>query len=145
MKTKFSKILKLKQDILNKIEREILEVNNLISLKKQEILKLNSSINDFTSPKEGKLFSDFLAFRELISNIRYKIKEEQNLLEMLESRKIDTLKRYNTAKIEYEKINYLHLDEVKIMIDKIKRIEQNELDEFGRVLRQKYVKKDYIK
>lgn len=139
MKTKFSKILKLRQDILNKIEKEILEVNALISLKKQEIANLATQIASFSPPKSST-YSVFLAFREMQSNIRYKIQEEQNFLEMLEARKIDTLKKYNNAKMEYEKINYLHTNEVKMIVDKQKRLEQNELDEYGSILRLRYAK-----
>lgn len=139
MNTKFSKILKLRQDVLNKIEKEIIEVNALINLKKQEIANLISQIASFSPPKSST-YSVFLAFREMQSNIRYKIQEEQSFLEMLEARKVDTLKKYNKAKVEYEKINYLHTSELKIIIDRQKRLEQKQLDEYGSILRLRYAK-----
>ncbi|MDE6885816.1 MAG: flagellar export protein FliJ [Helicobacteraceae bacterium] len=133
MKTKFSGILKLKNDILKKIEREILEVNSLIQAKEQEILALKNSLSSL-SPPSGRKYAEFLAFRENLSNIRITIDNENNLLEMFKARKIDILKQYKIAKIEYEKINYLHLEEVKNILKAAKAKEQLELDEFGGIL-----------
>lgn len=133
MKTKFSGILKLKNDILKKIEREILEVNSLIQAKEQEILALKNSLSSLFPPS-GRKYAEFLAFRENLSNIRITIDNENNLLEMFRARKIDILKQYKIAKIEYEKINYLHLEEVKNILKAAKAKEQLELDEFGGIL-----------
>lgn len=132
MKTRFSPILKLKLSAMNKIELEIKEVGNLIFAKKQEIEALHKHINEFTPP-DAKEYRKFLAFREMISNLREKIKEENNFLAMLESRKIDTLKRYKEAKIEYEKINYLHLKEAQDLLKKAQRRESLEQDELASI------------
>lgn len=142
MNTTFSPILKLKLNIVNKIEFEILQINNEILAKKREIEALNLLINDFTPPKKSDRYGDFLNFKENISNIRDKIKEEKNFLEMLESRKIDAIKRFNKAKIEYEKIHYLHLEEIQNMLKKAKRLEILELDEIANI---KYIAQKKVK
>lgn len=143
MKTKFSQILKLKLNIVNKIEFEILQINGEILAKKREIEALELLISEFAPPKKSDRYSEFLNFRESISNIRDKIIEENNFLEMLESRKIDTIKRFNKAKIEYEKINYLHLEEIQNLLKKAKRQEILELDEIANIkyITQKKAKK----
>ena len=132
LKTRFSQILKFKLSIVNKIEQEIIQINNLIFSKKQEIEALHKTISEFTPPNT-KEYGLFLAFRETFSNIREKINAENNILEMLKSRKIDTLKRFEKAKIEYEKINYLHLEEVQIMFKKAQKREANEQDELAQI------------
>lgn len=132
MKTRFSPILKLKLSEVNKIELEIKEVGNLIFAKKQEIEALHKHISEFTPP-DTQEYRKFLAFREMISNLREKIKEENNFLAMLESRKIDTIKRYDKAKIEYEKINYLHLKEAQDLLKKAQRRESLEQDELASI------------
>lgn len=132
MKTRFSPILKLKLSEVNKIELEIKEVGNLIFAKKQEIKALHKHISEFT-PLDSQEYRKFLAFREMISNLREKIKEENSFLAMLESRKIDTIKRYDKAKIEYEKINYLHLKEAQDLLKKAQRRESLEQDELASI------------
>lgn len=132
MKTRFSPILKLKLSEVNKIELEIKEVGNLIFAKKQEIKALHKHISEFTPP-DTQEYRKFLAFREMISNLREKIKEENSFLAMLESRKIDTIKRYDKAKIEYEKINYLHLKEAQDLLKKAQRRESLEQDELASI------------
>lgn len=132
MKTRFSPILKLKLSEVNKIELEIKEVGNLIFAKKQEIEALHKHISEFTPP-DTQEYRKFLAFREMISNLREKIKEENSFLAMLESRKIDTIKRYDKAKIEYEKINYLHLKEAHDLLKKAQRRESLEQDELASI------------
>lgn len=132
MKTKFSQILKLKLNIVNKIEFEILQINNEILAKKRDIEALEILISEFSPPQKSDKYSEFLNFKESVNNIRNKILEENNFLSMLESRKIDTLKRFNKAKIEYEKINYLHLQAIQELLKKARRLEILELDEIAR-------------
>ena len=132
MKTRFSPILKLKISAMNKIELEIKEVNNLIFAKKQEIEALHKNISEF-APPDTQEYRQFLAFREMISHLREKIKEENNFLAMLQSRRIDTKKRFDKAKIEYEKINALHLDEVQELLKMAQRREAKEQDELAQI------------
>ena len=132
MKTRFSPILKLKISAMNKIELEIKEVNNLIFAKKQEIEALHRTMGEFAPPNTQE-YRQFLAFREILSNLREKIKEENNFLAMLQSRRIDTKKRFDKAKIEYEKINALHLEEVQELLKMAQRREAKEQDELAQI------------
>lgn len=131
MKTKFSQILRLKQNIVNKIEFEIMQVNGEIAGKKRAIAELERLISEFVAPKKSERYSEFLNFRDALSNIRAKIAEERNFLAMMEARKVDILKRFKVAKIEFEKINYLHLQEVQAILKKAQRTELIELNEIA--------------
>ena len=114
-----------------------MQVNNLIFSKKSEIQALHKTITEF-SPPDAKEYGLFLAYRDMISNIREKINGENNILQMLESRKIDTLKRFKNAKIEYEKVNELHLEEVQIALKRAQRIELKNQDELAQI---KYIER----
>lgn len=131
MKTKFSQILRLKQNIVDKIESEIMQVNGEIAEKKRAIAELERLISEFAPPKKSERYSEFLNFRDALSNIRAKIIAESNILAMMEARKVDILKRFKVAKIEFEKINYLHLQEVQIALKKAQRAELIELNEIA--------------
>lgn len=122
---------------MDKIEQEVMQVNNLIFSKKSEIESLHKTIAEF-SPPDAQEYGLFLAYRDMLSNIREKINAENNILQMLESRKIDTLKRFKNAKIEYEKVNELHLEEVQIALKKVQRRELKNQDELAQI---KYIER----
>ncbi len=122
---------------MDKIEQEVMQVNNLIFSKKSEIESLHKTIAEF-SPPDTQEYGLFLAYRDMLSNIREKINAENNILQMLESRKIDTLKRFKNAKIEYEKVNELHLEEVQIALKKAQRRELKNQDELAQI---KYIER----
>lgn len=124
-------ILKIKDYALKRIERQIIEVDNLIQNKQNEIARLKDS--NISAPVSSK-YADFLAYRENLSYVRASIKEEENFLEMLKARRIDILKQYNIAKIDYEKINYLHLENIRQKLNQEKHREQLELDWIGGIL-----------
>lgn len=137
METRFSQILRFRRSIMDKIEQEVMQVNNLIFSKKSEIESLHKTIAEFSPPKTQE-YRLFLAYRETLSNIREKITAENNILQMLESRKIDTLKRFKKAQIEYEKVNELHLEEVQIALKKAQRRELKNQDELAQI---KYIER----
>lgn len=122
---------------MDKIEQEVMQVNGEILAKKREILDLKKNISEATMP-ESQEYRAFLAFRDTISNIFQKINDENNILEMLQSRKIDTLKRFKSARIEYEKVNELHLEEVQIALKKAQRRELKNQDELSQI---KYIER----
>ncbi|RDU57871.1 flagellar export protein FliJ [Helicobacter sp. MIT 99-5507] len=133
MTTRFNSILKIKKDILNKIERELIKINQAISLKENEIMLLKEQLNNMKAPNVS-VYRELLAFKDSTSAFLNEIIEEQNLLEMMYSSRIDINKRYKIAMIEYEKINYLHTEELKLKIDKLKKEEQKFIDEVGGIL-----------
>lgn len=109
-----------------------MSVNNLIFAKQREIEALHKTMSAFTPP-DTREYGLFLAFRESLSHLRDKINAENNILAMLESRKIDTLKRHKRAQIEYEKINALHLEEVQNALKKARKREAKEQDELAQI------------
>ncbi|RAX54667.1 hypothetical protein CCY99_02575 [Helicobacter sp. 16-1353] len=133
MKTKFSIILKIKKDILNKIERELITINNAIANKEKEIANLKSQLKEMKVPNVS-VYQELLSFKNAVSAFQLEIEQENNILELMKSTKIDINKKYKLAMIEYEKINYLHLQEIEWALNRLSREEQKVLDEFGGIL-----------
>lgn len=133
MKTKFSIILKIKKDILSKVERELININNAILNKEQEIANLKSQIREMKVPNVS-VYRELLSFKDRVSAFQLEIEQEHNILEFMQSSKIDINKRYKLAMIEYEKINHLHLQEIKEQLIKLSKEEQKALDEFGGII-----------
>lgn len=133
METKFNKILKIHKNLVNKIERELLNINATISQKEEKIENLNNTINKMQIPKVS-IYGDFLMFKNKVNLFLSQIQNENNMLDLMKSSRIDINKRYKTALIEYEKINYLHLLEIKEKTNKLKKQEQKTIDEFSGIL-----------
>lgn len=133
MKTKFSIILKIKKDILSKVERELININNAILNKEQEIANLKSQIREMKVPNVS-VYREILSFKDRVSAFQLEIEQEHNILEFMQSSKIDINKRYKLAMIEYEKINHLHLQEIKEQLIRLGKEEQKALDEFGGII-----------
>ena len=133
MTTRFNTILKIKKDILNKIERELIKINHLISIKENEIATLKEQLKNMKAPSVS-VYRELLAFKDSTLVFLNEIAQEQNLLEMMYSSRIDINKRYKIAMIEYEKINYLHLEELKFKVNKLNKEEQKFIDEIGGIL-----------
>lgn len=137
MKTKFSVILKVKKDILNKIERELIHINNAIASKEKEIATLQAQLRELKMPQVS-VYRELMAFKDSIMAFQMEIEQEKNILEFMKSSKIDINKRYKIAMIEYEKINYLHLQIIEERLIKQHKEEQKSLDEFGGILHHRH-------
>ena len=133
MTTKFDSILKIKKNIVDKIEQELININNAITLKENEIVLLKEQLHAMKVPNVS-VYHELLAFKDATLAFQEEIIQEQNLLEMMYSSKIDINKRYKAAMVEYEKINYLHLEELKTKLDRANKEEQKFIDEVGGIL-----------
>lgn len=128
MKSKFSKILELKENILDSIELELLNINNLINKKENEInaLKLESK-----SIPNASNYLEFRSFIGMLSNLKEKIKEEKNDLDSLYLQKEILKQRYKNAQMECEKIKFIHFKEIKKLMHNRNKKEEKLLDEIG--------------
>ena len=133
MKTRFYPILKIKKDILNNIEKELIKINQKISIKENEISMLKEELKNMKAPSVS-VYRELLTFKDSAAAFLDEISKEQNLLEMMYSSRIDINKKYKMAMIEYEKINYLHTEELKLRVDKLRKEEQKFIDEVGGIL-----------
>jgi len=134
MKTKFSDILKVKKQVVEKIERNIQKINASINNLKVKINNLENALFSFSTPKEGN-FSIFSQIKVQQSLLRDEIENLKNQMVILENRKNELMEELKKANIEYEKIKYLHELEVQKMI-KEKRLKENrEMDEIAILLR----------
>jgi len=136
MKTKFSDILKIKKQAVEKVERNIQKINSSIQMLQNKINSLNNELLSFSFPKEGD-FRKFQQVKLMQENLINKIKNFENQIGILENRKNELMKELKKANIEYEKIKYLENLEIQKMI-KEKRLKENrEMDEIAILLRNK--------
>jgi len=139
MKTKFSDILKIKKQTVEKIERNIQKINASIQMLQNKINSLNNDLSSFSFPHDGD-FRQFQQVKLMQENLINEIKNFENQIKILENRKNELMEELKKANIEYEKIKYLHELEIQKILKKRKQKENQEMDEIAILLRKKYNK-----
>ena len=136
MKTKYSQIVKIKKNEVEKIERNIQKINASIEELNQKIASLKENLSSFSLPQSGN-FSIFQELATLKKALNDEIQRFENQLLVLKGRKQELLEELKKANIEYEKMNYLHTQEIKKML-KEKHIKESQLmDEIAIMLNKK--------
>jgi len=134
MKTKFSDILKVKKQAVEKIERDIQKINTSIKKLELKIENLNKTLFSLTPPKKGN-FSVFSQLKSQQNLIREEIEKLKNQIIILKNRKNELMEELKKANIEYEKIRYLEGLEIKKIIKEKKLKEDRYMDEIAILLR----------
>jgi len=134
MKTKFSDILKIKKQAVEKIERNIQKINASINNLKVKINNLENVLFSLSTPKEGN-FSIFSQIKTQQNLLRDEIKNFNNQIVVLENRRNELMEELKKANIEYEKIKYLENLEIQKMVKEKRLKESRDMDEIAILLR----------
>lgn len=133
MKTKFSTIVNLRKNDMQKIERSIMQNENKIANKQSQITALQDEFLGLKIPSHGAFYA-FRAFEEtknmLLSHIALQVEE----LEALHAHKAVLQEQYKKSHIEYEKVKFLDKREQDILLQKLKHQEKAQSDEVALML-----------
>ena len=91
-------------------------------------------LSSFLIPKKGS-FSYFNQIKSKQFFIRDEINRFKNQIMVLENRKKELFEELKKANIEYEKVKYLQIQEIKKIIKKNRLKEAREMDEIAILLR----------
>lgn len=130
MKTKYSPVLKIKEQKVNDIEMKLFNMRANKSSLELELESIEAGLNSEEFPKSGS-YADLkiaLAIHESAKDELTRIKEKIALV----SNQIFQLENaYKEAFKDKEKIKYLHDNEVKNAIKRLEHKSQSELDELA--------------
>jgi len=133
MKSKFSKIAKIRKQKREVIERELLRSQNKEKMLSHKIASLYEEIISIKMPQNGAVsLLSLVGEQKKILNRDKKHYEHELQLAMVATQKLQV--DYQKAHIEYEKIKYLEEQELQAFIDKMKQQEQLYLDEISTML-----------
>lgn len=133
MRTKFSAIVDLRKKNMQKCEREIMQNENRIANKHNQIAHLNQSFENLKIPQNGS-FDCFRAFEISKKAILYEIEMATQELQDLQNTKNALQERYRHLNIEYEKIKLLDKKVQDEAIKELKYREKIESDEIATML-----------
>ncbi|GAX86846.1 conserved hypothetical protein [Lebetimonas natsushimae] len=134
MKTKFSTVVKVKKQEVDKIEKDIQKINFSILELNKKIEELQNILFSLTLPQNGN-FSLFSQVKTQQNMLRNEIEKFKNQILFLENRKNELMNELKKANIEYEKMKYLETQEIKKMLKKAKLKESRDMDEIAILLR----------
>ena len=138
MRSKFTSIVKVRKQQMDKIETLLIKARLKKSELKKQLAFTRQDIENTTVPTSGTI-SKMTIFREKLDILRA---EKQRLDEDLLAQKAEVKQlqeQYKKAHMEYEKIKYLQEQEYEEWMQKIKKQEQRDLDEVSNML---FVNKD---
>lgn len=132
MISKFTPIVKLKKEELDRVQRELSVINFKIQAVQAEHLQIKTAMLGIGKPQSGQaaLFRQYAYEHQSMQNLLHQ-KELQ--LHQLMSEQNRVQHEVNTAFQEFEKFSYLHAQEEKQRILHIKRLEANQLDEVAQM------------
>jgi len=130
MKTKYSQLLKVKKQKVDFVENEIARLNLKKSQIENEINSIENEISSIKKPQDGR-FGEFLTISFSFDKLVALKKEKKLYLEYIQTELINKQNEYKYELKEYEKIKYLEELIIKEKLAKIKRDEQNLLDELS--------------
>jgi len=128
MKTRFSSLVTIKKSAMQKSERIVQSANADLSSALVALELSNNSLHDISSPQSG-MMSSFLATRRLLDSGRDLIRHNQEWVFYAKNQVQVAKEELKKSMTEYEKFNYLELEEIKKVLQKQKLEESKELDE----------------
>ncbi len=133
MKSKFSEILKIKKEKISEVERSILEEQNKKSSLIQKNRDLKAEISNIDQPLSGN-FSQIQLVKFHVTNFRSVIEHNIAKINLIEEKIVSLNKLYRERKIDFEKINYLHKEELAKHAKDLAIRESKDLDEIANIL-----------
>jgi flagellar biosynthesis chaperone FliJ len=133
VKTKFDALVKLKKLDVDKLTREIIKQNGKIAKANQELIALNEEFNKIEYPKSGN-FSMITQIKIMQNALLNQINLKKEEIKFLENQKNLLNAQLKDKEIEYEKMKYLQGEEIKKIINKLKKEEAKNMDEIALIL-----------
>lgn len=133
MKNKFTQIVKIRKQQMDKVETKLIQTRFKKQEVEQKIEALYEEINNSKSPTKGSI-SLIGIFHENLKILRREKDDYTNALKFLEGKINNLQAEYKKAHIEFEKIKYLEEQEFFEHIQEKKRKEKIDMDEIATML-----------
>lgn len=128
MNTRFSSLVTLKKNAMQKSERALQDANRDLKSAQNALDISYSELNTIESPQSGTV-SQFLASKQLIDSQRAMIQHNQEWIDYASTQVESAKEQLQNDTIEYEKFKYLELQEMKKILKQRKLQEAKALDE----------------
>lgn len=130
MKTKFSPLVKVKKNLLDKAQEEYSLVNKELQKAKEDLEKNKLDLLNLSPPTSGTI-SLFTQHQSMLQSQRKLIEQSLGVVYHYEDQKEQVRLKLADALKEYEKFKYLETQEIEELMKKQKIQESKDIDEMG--------------
>ncbi len=130
MKTRYSSLVSVKKNAMQKSERVVQDANKKLRDAQEALQKSIEELQEITSPQHG-FIAEFLANRTLLDSQRALIKHNEEWVHYANSQLQNAREALKYDMIEYEKFKYLELQEIEKFLKEKKIQEAKDLDEIA--------------
>lgn len=130
MKSKYTPLVKLKKRELDHAEQNLMSANNTFMQASSELENAYALLSTLELPTSGSM-GELIQSQAMIQAQHYEIEQCANTLVKAQQRQLQMQHQFKSAMIEYEKFNYLEIQETQAHSAKIKKEEAKMLDEIG--------------
>lgn len=130
MKSRFTPLVKIKKSAMQRSEQFMQRANVNLNSASTALELSYGSLKNVDSPQKGSM-SEMLASRALLASQREVINHNKEWVAFAKNQVIQAKTQLKTDMIEYEKFQYLELQEIKAELKKISVKEAKDLDEIA--------------
>ena len=128
MKTKYSSLVSVKKNIMQKSELALQQANATLQKAREAFETSLLELQSISIPKQGTI-SEFLSSRALLDAQRHLIRHNKEWVTFAQEQVNIAKENLKKTMMDYEKFKYLELQEIEQIISKRKIKEVKDLDE----------------
>ena len=142
MKTRYSALVSVKKNSMQRSELTLGVANANLKSALDALESSYKELSKITTPSSGSM-PEFLSSRMLLDAQRELIEHNKEWVQFAQQEITEAKERLKLDTLEYEKFNYLELQEVENELRKQKQLESKDLDEVALMTydRQRYIKR----
>ena len=130
MKTRYTPLLKLKKNELDRCERELQKANQAVANATSSLEEAYLLLQTLQLPKMGTM-KEMLSANSFIATQRAIVEDKKNWLEFAKHQAESAILKLKHSNVEYEKFKYLDYEEIKKLIKQREIKESKDLDEIA--------------
>ncbi|MGG7072705.1 flagellar export protein FliJ [Campylobacter sp. 9BO] len=130
MKSKFTPVVSVKKQALDRLESKVAMARANIARKKAELQEAQNAANAYQMPTQGSM-SELRESLEILRIMNDELKTIKAELNIAGRELTHFTHQYKNASLEFEKMKFLEQEDIKAVLKKKKRDEELALDEFA--------------
>jgi len=130
MKTRYTPLVNVKKNIMNRSEQVLQNANAKLNTAREALESSFEELQTIETPQTGNI-QEFLSARTLLDAQRSLIKHNEEWVNFAKNEILEAKEQLKIDSIEYEKFNYLELEEIKRILKEKKIKEAKDLDEIA--------------
>ena len=132
-KSRYGPLVKLKKKELDEAERDVVAANNQVAAASTKLENAYETLRQLSLPTQGSI-QELSQANMMIQMQHFAIEQCKEALESAISKQRRMREAFNKAMADFDKFNYLEVEEHKVRLQKLKDQEAKMMDEIGTIM-----------